>query len=337
MPPTFQPFVIKEIDTLTASKTNIYKDIPRSTTYAYIDLLISGVLTVGGHNATLVEDGILNFIKRVECIFSTLGLKKRVSAEVNAFRQWMQEKTMPVINQPAVTVGANAFSMVHRIYFYAVGTGRPLDTLFNAQRESLFNLEVETGAATDIATAGLNQGDSVSVGSLVIKGVGYGYNNIPKTAAYRGNNEMIILPSISGKVLTVSPQFQDLSVLDGDAPIKSLTFRTEMSDINDSDVITDIRLSGKRNGQNVYIFPTTFRALQVDNLHQFEVMPYAQLATPPINQVGKAIMEFDVSRNLNEAEMINPADFDGGKLVLQGVVAKAGTMEVLSQYLTKPE
>lgn len=130
---------------------------------------ITGALVVATATATLLEDGILNLVKRISFTlfgdttpFSTSGrLAHKINSMVNADREF--------ISQPAVTVGTNLFSLSLDMRFtmndFIMSEGFKLVTdKFRGREIKEPTYNVLLGDVTDVATPGM--GGTVALSGL---------------------------------------------------------------------------------------------------------------------------------------------------------------------------
>lgn len=333
---------------LVQNQVNRIDNIPISTSYLWINLVIEGDMNPLIADAVLLEDNILNLVTRVEIVAGDSSLRKRLDAETLLKNLLVVTGQYPTVEPPAVTFATapNHFRMIIPVHFVSTGHATALETLLNAQRLSSLSLEVTLADDTVVATPGGGGTNSIDPTTLTIRGFSRELLGVPKTSAYKLNNEQALTPYVAAAPTT---DLVEIAQLKGSEPINALMFRTEIAGANSDVVLGDIEIWGAPLGSNkaIPILKTTWQDIQESMKEEFNlaliylinglVPPAGSLPYTPFNLVGFVRYQIDASRAFDKGEMLYPTKYDPQTLVVKALILAAGTIYISQQSIGAAE
>ena len=288
----------RKVGTLTYGDSAVLKlELPRQHVIRRIGINFEGTFTVSGgaSDGTIVEDGILNLLSRIELKANGSDTLKSVSARLLHFKSHLEDGSQDVIVQPAVTVGANTFKAQLYLDLLLKNTVQDETALLDSRRLTGLDLFVTTANSVTGVTSG---GDRVEVatGTITItleEMVGVVGN-------FHANIEQLFELDLTGQAASTERR---IKLTRGDV-YKTLAILVRDNAVRDNSLVTNVKL--KVDGVNVLV-DIPWNDLQNGNVRFYGVERSS--GSPPITGFG--IIEFDREHLLQSlVDTLNTAEFE---------------------------
>lgn len=289
----------RAVGTLVFADSSVLKlELPRQNVIRRIGINFEGTLTVAGGttDGTLVEDGILNLLRRIELKANGSDTLKSVNAKTLFFKAQFEDGSSDVLVQPAVTVGANTFRVQLYLDMLLKNTVRDTVALLDARRLTGFDLFITTGDGSngDIVSGGDRAEVTTGTIQVTLEEI------VGVVGEFHANVETLFELDLTGQAASTK---RIIKLTRGDL-YKTLAILVRDNAVRDNAFVINVKLIV--DGTNVLV-DLPWNDLQNRNV-QFYGVERVSGASPV---TGFAIIEFDREHELiSLIDTLNVADFD---------------------------
>jgi len=281
----------RKVGVMTFADSSVLKlELPRQHVVRRIGINFEGTYTVSGGSAdgTIVEDGILNLLKRIEIKANGSDTLKSVSAKALYYKALLEDGSADVLVQPAMTVGTNTFKVQLYLDMVLKRTIQDEVALLDSRRLTGFDVFVTTGDGSNGDVVSGGDRTEVTAGTITVTME----EVVGMVGEYHANIETLFELDLTGSAASTK---REIKLTRGDL-YKTLAILVRNNSLRSNALVTNVKLVA--DGTNT-LLDMPWSDLQNGNVRFYGVERVAGAA--PVT--GFAIVEFD-----RESELVSLID-----------------------------